>query len=740
MLNNHRSRKNAMVLFVSVLLLLPFSYNCIEKPLEPVLPKWDTQLTIPIMERTYFFGEVVEKDIRKFDTSGTTILYKPIVKGDAFKENLPASVFDMPAPRGNTTIQEIGVVPFTVPTIPSSIITPTQLGLSAGPVDGATPDPPPIPFRTVFGDSTTYKYIVFENGQMTLSITNNFPFAIQIDGGLVQMVNNNDTTEVVANFEFASPIQPGITVSSNVEDLADRKMDAGLVMKGAVQIINWAGTTISPQDNIVAQAVISNSNIKSALAKTETFDGTNVIAVPDSAVLLDDSIKVKFAKFVNGQMQVRIINRVSLQLTVEFKIDELFENATGKPYALPGTNSLGYTIVEPGDSLVTVIDMKDMTFVSRLRNAFNDTLVTQDLHFHLAIKTLAASNDFVVVNKTDYVITDVQPVQSFTLEELQGKVPPTYLAISKEIDAGIGDIGKNLTLTEFNSDISINANVFSSGLFPSDMFIDIYAIDDEGNRSAPVRLRNQDDITNNRNYHRIIPGESGDILLISNDINSLMNSFLATKKQLPSKFLIDGYTIIDPQDVYLSNDPTFRVGIGGVKQNDSVTVSLDYSIPVVLAIKDGSLKDTSSFAQNNIDTTLVNSIKSGKILFDIENTFPIDINVTMNLLRASAMDSSIVDITSPPVLTLPQDTINYPIVRVPADTTSNRTGVKTFTRIDLSSEDALKLPQASFAALNLEFFTGQNLGLKREFYKSDRIHMKVYADIEFTVDIDRITK
>ena len=112
----------------------------------------------------------------------------------------------------------------------------------------------------------------------------------------------------------------------------------------------------------------------------------------------------------------------------------------------------------------------------------------------------------------------------------------------------------------------------------------------------------------------------------------------------------------------------------------------------------------------------------------------------MNLLRASAMDSSIVDITSPPVLTLPQDTINYPIVRVPADTTSNRTGVKTFTRIDLSSEDALKLPQASFAALNLEFFTGQNLGLKREFYKSDRIHMKVYADIEFTVDIDRITK
>ena len=393
MVNSRRSIMHRLILYAATFLLLPFSFQCIKSPLEPKAPTWKTQLTIPLMDKTYYFADIVNKD-PKFDTSGGTILYKPITDVIGFRQGIPLDVFQMPAPRGNTIQQEIGVVPVGTPPSIQITVTPAQLGVPVGTIPPFTPDPPAAAISLDFGDSSVYKYLVFESGTMSMTMTNNFPFTVQFTGNSLNLYNLSDTTVSVATFTFAGPIAPGATANSNVVDMTDKKLDAGLKLKGTMQVTGWAGTTIDANDNLTANMTIAGAEIKSALAKTNDFDGQTVFSVADSAIVLDDSIKVKFAKFSKGAMQIRIINTVPLQLTVQFKIDELIDNNTGVSYALPGTNSItGYTTIEPRDSLVTTINMDQMTFVSRLRNLSNDTLVTQDLHFSLGIKTLSNGAD-----------------------------------------------------------------------------------------------------------------------------------------------------------------------------------------------------------------------------------------------------------------------------------------------------------------------------------------------------------
>jgi len=267
----------------------------------------------------------------------------------------------------------------------------------------------------------------------------------------------------------------------------------------------------------------------------------------------------------------------------------------------------------------------------------------------------------------------------------------------------------------------------STGLFPTDLDLDIYPVNKNGVVGSPINVQ-----------QRILPGQASTIPISSVKINTLMNSFVSVDNTLPSKFLLKGTANVDPIDVYLDPDPV--AGIGSVKQTDSLFVSLDYAIPVELGIQNGSLKDTTSLGAN-LDTAQINLIESGKIYFNISNTFPVAINLQMNLLKPNPLDSSQADPGAPPILSIPQsasDPANYPPISVPSDTTVGQTGVQTFTFLSLSSSDAAKLAQASFAAIDMQFNTGKNLGLVKTFKKSDKIHMEVFANITFNVDFDRL--
>lgn len=865
---------------VIAVFVVPFSYNCIEKPLEFKAPEWTTQLSIPLYERTYYFGDMVEKD-PNFDTTSGVILYKPSKDIDPIRKGIPADAFNMPSPKGNTISQEIGVVPVTLGQLPSFSIGASQLGVSSGdlnpqinpqtvslsptqlgiPTNQVLPaDFPSVPIAQTFGDTNTFQYITFADGTMKLKITNNFPFAIQFSGNTLQLVNFNtpgDSTEVVANFVFSGQIaahtsdsatssltgkkmdgimklkgtmstsgatgtqltdndklvssvsitdyhlqsmvpdpappvainqtfgdttkylnltfesgqmslkitntfpftieftnntldmynlsdtntafasfvfpgkiSAGATSTSNSIDLTNKKMDAFLKIKGTVKISDYFGKTIGNDDKLTTAIQLTGTGIKSALAKTDEFDGSSVINVPDSAVHLDDSIKVKSATFESGAMKVRIINNVPLRLTVAFQIDELIDNATGQPYHFPDPSYdplSGTVTVQPKDSLVTTIDMTKVSFISRNRIG-NDTLTTQDLHFKLAIKTLKASDSFVEVSKTDYVVADVQPAGTFVLQSVQGKIPPQAIAIQDTFDVGIGDIGNRFSIDGFTSAIQLATDIFLTGGFKTDVDISIVPINLAGVAGTPVHI-----------VKELTPTVSSTIPIDSSDINQLMNAFLPG--ELPSKFALSGSVVVNPRRYY--NDNTVGVGVGKIAKSDSVFVNMDYAIPVAIGIKNGVLRDTSSFSQALSDTAQVNLIQNGKIYFDIMNYFPLNIDLSMALLKAKADDKTVVDKTAPPVLTIPQsttDTLVYPPIKIVADTSSTNVGERSFTFLNLSPDDAKKLSDAAFSAIALKIQTGANGTQAKVFKKEDKLHLRVSANVEFLVSEERLSQ
>ncbi len=879
-ISTFRIRTRLVNVFFILLVTLPVSYHCIKVPSSPVIPQWETQLNLTLVNKTYYFNDLVNKD-PKFDTTTGIVLYRPTENAIGSRQGIPKSTFNMPSPKGNTIQQEVGVVPVDIGVPPTFALTasdlginsanlnptfnpqtatlsPSQLGIPTGvpllaeipaiPVDqnfgdttkftyivfsngtislkitnnfpfgiqfasnqlrllnfnkaadttsvvatftfagtiaagssatsapvslsGKTmdgilklkgtmsttgalnktltasnnlsaevtianaqiqsmvPDPaPPTAINETFGDSTDFKYIVFETGQMSLTINNSFPFNIQFAGNSLLLVNKNDTTQIVGTFVFPGVIAANTSATSNIVQLASKRMDAILKLKGTVNISNYFGKTISGTDKLVSTLNMTNGYLQTALVNTINFNPTSVVAVPDSAVKLDEKIKVKLARFESGGMKIRIINKAALKLSVKFGISELSDNLKGgQEYKLPGTNiQTGIVEIMPKESLVTTIGMKDVSFVSRDRSG-GDTVVTQYLHFSLEIKTLKASTGYVTVNKNDLVIADVQPEGSFVLSEVQGKIPPDTLQINHPYKVGIGDIGNNLTLKGLESEIKLTTKIFSTGLFPTDVLLKIYPVDKIGREGSPIYI-----------IKRINPGDPADIIIPKDSVNKLIKSFLPG--ELPSSFIIRGNVIVSPLDVY-SDNTNPKAGVGRVVQNDSVFVDLDYAIPVAIGINEGVLKNPPTAFSQTVDTTQVNLIKNGKIYLDFKNTFPLDVEMKLKLLKGYTLrDTLRADTISAPVLTVPQvptDTLNYPPLRVAADTTAARTGQRSFTFLNLTPEDAKKLSSASFSAVELRMNTGGNGSAAKQFNLTDKLVMSVKANIIFLVSEDRL--
>ena len=718
-----------------LLMTLPLLWQCIKTPLEPVAPKYYTQLAIPLTDRTYYFADVVNKD-SKFDTTTGQILYNPTKDEIGDRIGIPASVFVMDTSqlRGNTIHSELGVVPVAVPNIAPASVNAAALSIPTGSTIVLPPTTVNINQSLDASPDGAFKYVAFENGTMSLTFQNTLPVGISLANNQVVLVNDTLTNTPVATFTFSGKIAAnGGQLTSLPVSLAGITMYNKLRAKATITTdsYNYDSTKNPPISNPLASPItvnassgvtltplISNTTIQSAFARLSTdFSNFPVTTIPDSAVKLNDSIRVKTADFRAGNIRIQLQNAAPLAVVVRFRIDELIDKRTNSPY------KLGDDIGQPGDSLITIdakslvditVPMSGFRFISRSRDLLtSDTLPTRFLHFSLQIKTLVRNTSYQIIKKTDYVFANVQPTSQFVLESVFGQIPPKPLAVDQSFDVGIGDMGNRLTLKGLVSQIKLQVGVLSTGLFPTDADLKIFPIDANNHSGAPVRI-----------LKRIQPGVKGVIDLPNTAVDSLMNAFLSgPTPMLPSKMQILGTATVSPTDVY--NSPT---GIGSVKQGDSVFVTLNYTIPVAIGIKDGFLWDTTSIAQNNIDTARIHLITEGKIHFTVTNAFPMALNLVMKLMK-----------NQDTLLVIPQPGADP--IKIDSDTSSSnpRTGMLNYRYMTLTPADATKLNQADKVYVGLSMRTGNDNGATAKvFHKSDFVHVRTFANITFDVDFDRL--
>ena len=745
--------KTKIILFFLLLLALPFSFQCVKTPLDFKAPQWQVPLNIGLIDRTFTFEQMIEKDPKFIvDSSTGNVVYRP-----SSLVNQPSAI-TLPelTPSSSSVSNKLGLVPLSIPTIPTVSVTfKDMFGV----------DPPAVPYPgadasapvsdNIANPNPTYDYVVFDNGRMSLTITNTFPFAISFQNPGVQLINTDQGQGVVATFVF-STIGANQSATSTA-DVSGKLMSANLKISFTVQTSGITGKTITSAQGLTAQLNIDGGSAGSTAtlqsAKVQLSSDYPVASIPDSAIqLVDDSTKIKRAEFKDGKFQITVTNDIATSIAVDFRLNEFVDRVTGAPFRLTKDGN-GDTsgIVQANSTFIQTVNMSNYAIQSQqiaLVGGKTDTLSTPNVHFSISIKALKPTQGKVLITKDDSVRVDITPLnnnqspprKTYVLSKVIGKLKPTTVPINETVDAWIGDIGSKFSADSIKFDsVSITLNILSTGLFPTDLTMKVIGLDDKGNQHGSLTAQEVKPGGGLTDTLRINPGQTKKIVFDkttsqgANGIDQFLSSFFSSgNASLPSKLQVLGQAVIDPASYYQYADST-----GTVQTGDSVYTSVEFSFPVTIGIINGTFKDTvviSDSSGNKIDKKSLSQIDSGQVIFTIFNGFPMQISVGSKLLPGLANNKSLPDTVV--LLSLPKSGV---ILADSARYVSNPNSPigLTGTVISLDTSDVDKINPANFVAVNIKLNTsGSNVPV--EFKKSYYVQLKAFVSVRYNVDFDKL--
>ena len=761
-----KSKKaRTIVLFFLLFLLLPFSFQCVKTPLDFKAPQWSVPLNIQLIDRTFTFGQMIEKD-PKFITDSTTshVEYRP----SSIVNTPTAIILPELSPYQSSLTKPLGALELDVTAIPGVNVTAAQifspLGFSPPFTYPAFGPNLSLPMQQpVDNQGAVYDYVVFKNGRMTLTITNNFSFTLKFANPGVQLINTNmfadaaTNDSVVATFAFpAAGIAPGTSVASTaiLSGNPGKTMSAKMILRFTVQSDDIQGKPIGAGDNLVTSMTIDggSATTKASMssASIEFTKDQPVDSIPKAAVqIVDDTTatptKIKRAEFKAGIFTITIVNNIATKIAAYFKMREFVDTLTGKPFELKGT--VNDTVFVPARA--TLVDTVELVkYAIQSQDIIgNDTLSVQNINYSLSIRALKSTVGKVLVTENDFVTVNIDPLdngqlpsrKTYILKKVVGKVKPTPVPINQTVDAAIGDIGNKFTADSIKFDsVSITLKILSAGSFPTDLAMTIVGLDKNGVRRDSLIAR---EVRNGvlSDTLRINPGVEKKIVFdkstASNGhgIDQFLSSFFSGGNgSLPQQFIVTGRALVDPPSYYQYPEST-----GTVKAGDSVYTSVEFKFPVRVGIINGTYKDTiviSDTSGNKIDKKSLSQIDSGKVIFTINNAFPFQLDVGTKLFQSLLADKSKPD-TSKVLLLLPK------VGEIRAD--SARYGSKpdapvsvTGTVIGLTPDDVGQINPASFIAVGIKMKTAGN-DSPVEFKKDYYVRLKAFVSVLYNVDFQK---
>ena len=185
--------------------------HCFNKPMEPVLPQWDVDLSASIATRTYTLEEIVLRDtsILQVAPGGTRLMLKTSVTADPTYVGDRISLDPLAASFG----ADLG--PFSVS------MAPIDLNIQIpGFTPGMTipiPALPPTNIPAVSGDLPNVQSAVMQSGTVHLRLINRMDVPLRIETP-IQLVNQ--AGGAIATFDFGGTEIPAHGVRAAQADLA----------------------------------------------------------------------------------------------------------------------------------------------------------------------------------------------------------------------------------------------------------------------------------------------------------------------------------------------------------------------------------------------------------------------------------------------------------------------------------------------------------------------------------------
>jgi hypothetical protein len=657
-------------------------FQCIDKPMDPVMPRWDVDLSAPIADKSYSLAEIAEKDpdLLQAMPGSTQLMLKTSVEAQ------PTFVGDRITldPISSSFVSQVGA--FTIKSQPFTL--PINIpGLTGGQSTIILPVPP-TDIAAVNADVPFVESALLQSGTVTLRIQNRMPVAMRIETPVAVV---NETGGVIGQFDFGTtPISAG----------GDRSVTAdlaGITVKHRVRLQNLrvsspgSGTSVVTIPDPMLVATITADNLVAVSATVSNIDPQHTQVT--RTIALNTQTLVKDVWINRGTINFHFVSTVGIPSTLHLRVVELLTQS-GQSYEK--SFSLGAR-----DSQDVTVDLAHY----RLHDPANGFV--RSLTAEVAADVAGSAGTYVTINATDYFAAVVAS-SSVVADSAIAVLKPTVIAIDQRIGLNLGEVTK-----KFKGSLNIpGANMrftpHTSMSVPMELNLRLESRDKSG---STVTLQ--------------VPVTKGNMGLSAIDFapGDVGNFLTQISGNIPDSLRVIGNVILNPD-----YDTTMPASIG---RNSAFAGDVDLSVPMSLRITDGCFGDTlvmgdttgDGNADHLLDPETMKSVNSGRMHVEIDNGLPMGVKVKLVLLDKARM----------PLLMIPQGegdsvAIDAAIVvngDVAASTHSSRI-------LEIKGTEVTQFNNAVYVQMSVGIATPGTSAVN--FRTTDRVRVRVWSEFSYRVN------
>ncbi len=693
-----KKMKRKILLLFGILFFI-FLNGCFEKPSEPVLPTWDVDLTVPILDKTFTLGELVEKDTTYLKVgAGNQIYYSTSEKLDATKVGDNLKITDISTSDstklGNFEIKDPGAVSAS---IKAYDIFPS---LSQNLPPGNYIIPSNAPGQTITTDFTAFdnfQQVTFDGGVIKITVNNGLPVPLEFPGGL-KIYNSNDlTTPIFTLFENA-------TINANSELtatalLAGKTLSANLSLKVTILSPGSGGQQVYldvNQMSVTVSASLENLSIASASARIPSQ--TEPVVISGSFKLEPNEPQpdlINEVLFKSGSLKIKVINGIDLGLSGSITLYNFVNRSDNAPLQIPlnigRKNSASNT-------LTFNLNLKDYKLVGNLTNRVD---------YKVEVRTEDTGNEYRTVTKDDGLSAEIT-LENIVIESISGKAKPREISFEEQrIDlAGLKDYREKFRGSIRFDDIQVEINLVKTAGFTFDLNLKIKGVNTRTGKVDSIEIP-----LNQRRFsgttHRIVLNKN------NSNIVSFINSFAS--EELPESLILSGSVFLNPN----------YDEVGQVSSSDSIYGSVSVSFPASVGISNAVFEDTSEVEELSNDAKKeIDKTNYGKLFVEIENGLGVQVKFRAKILGAT-MDS---------LLSIPKDN-DFTINPAPVGNDGFSVGATKYVNvIELNREEIQKFKDMRFVRSFISIATVNNGDIVK-FRTTDSLKVKIYGRVNYRVEI-----
>lgn len=656
---------------VVVLTFLTISQCSIKKP---EAPTWETQFVVPVINRTYYMEEIIEKigdENLQIDDSGYVVfsISEELDTVSIDPENL--STDDL----SYLVNKALGPINIDAPSIDPVTLSLSGLSGFSASLPGDSVIIPDTSFIVTsdMPEITTFTTATFSQGQVSIVIAN--ALGIKLDNIIVGLVNSS-TSEVISSGSYPDTL-PTATSASIPIDLS------GKTIPNDIEIIatyhTTGGTVLDYSSRFINTGVVFSDNLQVTSATTQI----PAISRSETAVVeLAENDRIDTASLSSGYLNLTVSNATEISSNITITVPDLL-NSQGNPLILQ-------TVIDANDSVIINTNLAGYSLVPQT------SVVPQDIGIEVLAEIASSGTEQREVSSTDYfnVSAELIDLEFGSVTGLFQSVSASFDGISEDIDLPTG----------FENFELVNAVL-------------------------TLEVVNGIDLPGDVNIQ--LNGDNGKNLVVAGEISprGLASSYTSV---IQNTEVADFLSPI-PTHIEASGEVIFGDGVyeGTITANDFIAAIVIIEAPLSMIINESTIDvdvESETIDQSDIELITEHFIE-GRFIYRITNHLPVGAHVNV-FIDADSLnlnsDSSQVILDSLYIAAAPTDSITG----VVTDTSSSD-----FQTITLDSLD-IKVLENETVYIGTEVVMHGSDGLPVTVVGSDFLTIKGRIEVEYIFDGD----